>query len=153
MHDLTYVYFLWSKPEAGVAFVKVGVAVDPHKRLATVLCGCPLEVATVFTVAVKTRQKALQLERELHSMMSNWSARGEWFRVPVADLEDFRVHAAAALDMNLGKGSWTFTEIDWAAHEEQKRAKLAAFVASGPLGKANARRKLAGEMARYRSGG
>jgi hypothetical protein len=153
MHDLTYIYFLCSRPEADATFVKVGVAVDPRKRIATVLCGCPLEVASVSTVAVRTRKMALLLERELHSMLSRWSARGEWFRVIASELGEFRSHSAAALDMVLGKGSWSMVDIDWEAHEFQKKSKVAALVTSGKLGRLNVRRRRAGEMAKFRRGG
>lgn len=61
-------------------FIKVGIAVDPRRRLGAAQVGCPFEIRLVHFRLV---DDARDVERKLHHKLANqgWHVRGEWFKV------------------------------------------------------------------------
>lgn len=65
----------------GQSLVKVGVASDPQARLKAISTSSPGPVEIVATVSCPSRDDALAAERELHEVMAEGRANGEWFDV------------------------------------------------------------------------
>lgn len=63
-------------------FYKIGVADDPQGRVAILQTGCPYQLDLVITCRMATRSAAVQAERGIHSKLSKYSVRGEWFQLP-----------------------------------------------------------------------
>jgi hypothetical protein len=72
-----YVYMLLCQDD-GPIYVKVGVANEPLKRLQGLLTACPVTPWQYATVRVRSRRRALELERNLLEVFRPWRARGEW---------------------------------------------------------------------------
>jgi hypothetical protein len=65
------IYFV--QPARG-GLVKIGVAVDPEKRMRDLQCGSPLELRLI-----RVEEGERDRERELHEKFSSLQVRGEWF--------------------------------------------------------------------------
>ena len=64
---------------------KIGIAKDPRKRMRDLQTGDPTEHAIVTTSFVSNAQ---QLEAKLHQHYTQYSVRGEWFKLPSDKLEE-----------------------------------------------------------------
>jgi hypothetical protein len=69
-------------------YVKIGVSVDPERRLKGVQTGCPTLVSLVRTI--KTRN-ARKLENKLHKMLADYNTSGEWFDSSVLSLVNWEL--------------------------------------------------------------
>ncbi|RSS59816.1 GIY-YIG nuclease family protein [Streptomyces sp. WAC01280] len=75
----------------GSPLVKIGVAVDPAKRLATLQVGSPARLAILWTVLG-------DMERALHRSFSAYRVHGEWFDLtPLGDALTVVANAAGRL--------------------------------------------------------
>ena len=59
--------------------IKIGVADDIRKRLLALQTGNAEELNLVFAFKVDTKNAALRLEKELHSLFKQHRVSGEWF--------------------------------------------------------------------------
>jgi len=60
-------------------FVKIGIAANPHARLAQLQVGCPYKL----TLAGFWRSAhAIGEEEMIHSFLDEYRERGEWFKLP-----------------------------------------------------------------------
>lgn len=64
--------------------VKIGFAVDPHERLATLQTGCPDELR-IHATATVPYHRARRIEAETHRRLGDKCRRGEWFNVNVEE--------------------------------------------------------------------
>ncbi len=64
---------------------KIGIAKEPRKRMRDLQTGDPTEHALVTTSFVSNAQ---QLEAKIHQHYSQYSVRGEWFKLPFDKLEE-----------------------------------------------------------------
>lgn len=85
-----FVYFIRAE---NLRLVKIGAAVEPSERLATLRCGCPDQLTLVGVI--QTEENAYELERRLHHRFRDHWSHGEWFRLDEA-LEAFM--AAEVID-------------------------------------------------------
>lgn len=69
-------------------FVKVGVAADPHARLAALQTGCPVPLRLIGEILGGRAE-----ERSLHTLFRAHRAHGEWFRVEGAVADYLRERA------------------------------------------------------------
>lgn len=60
-------------------FAKVGLSGDPDKRLSSLQTGCPLRIHSMYVSRLPTRYHAMAAEAAIHSKMSRFRTRGEWF--------------------------------------------------------------------------
>lgn len=67
-----WVYFVEAE---GTGLVKIGSAVNVHRRLAEISSGCPVPLK-VLAVAQGSRTR----EAELHALLLPYRSKGEWFR-------------------------------------------------------------------------
>jgi hypothetical protein len=67
------VYFITARQ---VGMVKIGCAFNPRRRLDTMQCGCPIDLALEAWVAGDYTE-----EREFHSRFKDLRVRGEWFNL------------------------------------------------------------------------
>jgi hypothetical protein len=84
MHHLYVVSTI--KDGKHVAPVKIGVASDAAKRVASLKTGCPNEIGLTFVFPIPGRDLANHVERCAHAV--GWSRgnhrKGEWFNIPPA---------------------------------------------------------------------
>lgn len=78
-HD-SYVYFI-EAPDLNR--IKIGKAVDPEKRLATLQVGSPVQLKLIAKIP-----GGCSLERELHDAFSDARLDGEWFTF-TKDIQDY----------------------------------------------------------------
>ena len=81
--------------------VKVGMAFDAHKRLATIQTGHPheLQIAAYFTMP--SRGVAREVEQAFHTVMSGKRMKGEWFDIDVITaIHAMCVNIRTALQIN-----------------------------------------------------
>jgi len=68
-------------------YVKVGVAVDPHRRAAHIQVGCPFKVELHYAHAVPAGH-ATGIEAFVHRELDSRRTNGEWFKsTPVHQVE------------------------------------------------------------------
>lgn len=73
---MSYVYLIEATESRRL---KIGVARDPLKRLATLQTGCPELLALRHTRRFESLAAAKQAERRLHKRFELFHIRGEWF--------------------------------------------------------------------------
>ena len=73
----TYVYFIQAM---GTDLLKIGMAVNPSKRLAELQTASPHSLILNAIVPFNTRLEAVCYERRLHGLFKSLHIRGEWFR-------------------------------------------------------------------------
>lgn len=71
-----YVYFV-----SDGQFVKIGVAQDPQKRLASLQTGNPRELEIINLIPAKSKEDALVIEGTLHEAYCSFKKAGEWFDI------------------------------------------------------------------------
>lgn len=71
-----YVYFI-----SDGEFVKIGISKDVQKRLADIQVGNPKPVSVLFSIPVRSKSDALELECRLHNIYSDFAKCGEWFDI------------------------------------------------------------------------
>lgn len=59
--------------------IKIGVARDVQKRLATMQTGNPFELKVIALIPCSGVQQAFDTERRIHNMFRSKRIRGEWF--------------------------------------------------------------------------
>lgn len=59
--------------------IKIGVAMDPDKRLKVLQIGNHLELKLIAVIPCNGRKRAFELERILHYELKGLKIRGEWF--------------------------------------------------------------------------
>ena len=64
-------------------YVKVGIANSVRLRLTELQVGCPYELSVLASFPTNNAQRD---ERRLHRRWTAYATRGEWFRVPYAEL-------------------------------------------------------------------
>lgn len=74
------VYFIQA---IGGGLVKIGVSSSPQFRLASLQCGCPVELRIIKTIDVVPRT----VETDIHKRFAKYRVRGEWFDPIVLTLE------------------------------------------------------------------
>lgn len=60
-------------------YIKIGIAAEPRKRMAYLQTGCPYQLSML---RVFIPEDAKQAEAALHSALSRYHVRGEWFKAP-----------------------------------------------------------------------
>ena len=77
----------WDNPKSFVYFisdgeyVKIGVGVNPEKRMSELQTGNARELQLICKIPVKTEKDAFALENRLHQEYSAFSKNGEWFNI------------------------------------------------------------------------
>ena len=77
--DISLTGSLWVYAIQCHEFVKIGVANDVKKRLASLQSGCPYELTLL---AQWHTSDAGRVEDELHELLDKYRIRGEWFELP-----------------------------------------------------------------------
>jgi len=77
--DISLTGSLWVYAIQCHEFVKIGVANDVRKRLASLQTGCPYDLTLI---AEWHSSDAGRVEDELHEILDKWRVRGEWFKLP-----------------------------------------------------------------------
>lgn len=70
------------------AFVKIGYAVNPDRRMAELQVSNPSELRLVESIECPTRSKAMRLERQIHRAVKDHHVRGEWFHEDAMSIFD-----------------------------------------------------------------
>ena len=65
-------------------YQKIGFASDVNRRINQMRPACPLEIELLKAWPTT---KPVQLEQHLHIMFWKYHVRGEWFRIPLQELE------------------------------------------------------------------
>lgn len=74
----------------GFAYLKIGITAKPTERLQSIMQGVPF-IPKYFSVCTHPSKKsARRMEFMLLARCSDWSARGEWLRIPYEDSAKFR---------------------------------------------------------------
>ena len=131
----SYVYLLLFD-EHDCIYVKAGQSADPLKRMTALLVGCPFEPRILATCSLPSARVAGQVETALHRALKAWHIRGEWFRLTLADREQFNALWKAAV-AEFATPSWPIscTKLNATELLEQRRA------ASKFLGRKRARKQ------------
>ena len=79
----TYVYAISMAP---TTYIKVGIARDPWKRLATLQTANPGKLKIERLWGPFPREKAFEVEHAIHDFLSEDWTNGEWFNVPADDV-------------------------------------------------------------------
>ena len=109
----TYVYLLLCR-DAGPIYAKVGISDVPYRRLLVLRLGCPVKPRQFFTFEVRSRKKALKVERAIHAGLARWAAHGEWFKVEPDHKADFNAALATAIAPHRETGwpcEWSRTRV------------------------------------------
>lgn len=77
------VYFI--SASAVTPMTKVGISLDPAKRLAGLKVASPYPLSLVASVAFGHRTQAEWAERVMHLALANYRMAGEWFAVGATD--------------------------------------------------------------------
>lgn len=79
---MKYIYVI----TCGSEFLKVGVAVDPSKRLKELQTGAPLRLRLYQAIKIDTAKLAYKYEKAVHRQLAPFATAGEWFKVapPIA---------------------------------------------------------------------
>lgn len=78
---MKYIYVI----TCGSAFIKVGVALNPSKRLKDLQTGAPLKLRLFDMVKIATARQAYKYENEVHRRLARFASEGEWFRCKPED--------------------------------------------------------------------
>lgn len=76
--------------------VKIGSTTAPKMRFKNIQTACPYDLFLWLSISTLRRK---ELENYLHSMFSQWRARGEWFRLPEEQLDLLRCKVAELNEM------------------------------------------------------
>lgn len=80
--DATAVYLMICRERgSSQAYVKIGLARNIAKRMATIATGCPLTIQKAMYFCTPGYQRAYALEHEMHDAFYARRVRGEWFQV------------------------------------------------------------------------
>lgn len=71
-----FVYFI-----SDGQFVKIGISNDVMKRLGDLQVGNPKPLTVLFSVPVRNKKDALELEYRLHNVYREFARCGEWFDI------------------------------------------------------------------------
>lgn len=71
-----FVYFI-----SDGQFVKIGISNDVDKRLGDLQVGNPKPLTVLFSVPVRNKKDALELEYRLHNVYHQFARCGEWFDI------------------------------------------------------------------------
>lgn len=82
--------YIFKTTIAGLTFLKIGRAINPHKRLKGVQTGCPMKIDVH---AVYQVDNALRVEHDCHLALRKTNTVGEWFSCSLEDAERI-VHLA-----------------------------------------------------------
>jgi hypothetical protein len=74
----TFVYVI-GQSGAGDCFMKVGVADSPYSRLSQLQIGNPYPLDLMFSQRLPSRNAALAVEADAHSILADCHMSGEWF--------------------------------------------------------------------------
>lgn len=75
-----YIYILATIGKAGdCSPVKIGIASNPEKRLASIQTACPNPIRMQTFIGPMDRELARAIEREVHSFSAKRRLHGEWF--------------------------------------------------------------------------
>lgn len=80
----SYIYVIASGPEGPV---KVGLAIDPDRRLKEIQTGHPVRLAIFAERQVKA-SLVRQIEHECHVRLKDLRSNGEWFRIAAKRAEE-----------------------------------------------------------------
>jgi len=69
------------------SYYKVGIAENPHERLATLQIGCPYILAIVMTCCFSSRSVAQKAEGQTHANLKAYNVQSEWFDLTEAQAE------------------------------------------------------------------
>lgn len=73
---IVYVYFI----QKGYGSFKIGVSVDPEKRLSALQTANHAELFLIAKFPFSSRSEAMQVEKSLHRKFARFRLEGEWFR-------------------------------------------------------------------------
>lgn len=78
-----FLYMIGQGPEGihGRMTVKIGIAADIDHRVSQLQIGNPFELEVLASWCFGSKDKARQMERELHAGLAKSRIRGEWFHV------------------------------------------------------------------------
>lgn len=81
-------------------FVKVGVSINPEKRVSSLQTANPFPIEDYKVVWLSSKKKALTVEKECHKILSDYSIRGEWFKLPSTEREEINEKLPVTLPTN-----------------------------------------------------
>lgn len=64
---------------------KIGISARPNDRFKSLKSSVPVSMALLATWEVADRERAVQIERAAHDMLSQFRLKGEWFAVTESD--------------------------------------------------------------------
>lgn len=98
-HNLPHCHIYFIGPD-NPKVIKVGISVNPYKRLTGIQTGCWAPVRIMDSFWLDTVHQARKLEKEIHQRLSSngLHAAGEWFKVSANEA----VEEAAIASMDLG---------------------------------------------------
>lgn len=77
MSEPVFLYFVTSARLPRL--VKVGIAADVDARIKQLQTAHPYSLRLKFSMELPSREFALRIEREIHSVLAEWRECGEWF--------------------------------------------------------------------------
>jgi ribosomal protein S25/predicted GIY-YIG superfamily endonuclease len=78
-----YIYLI----SAGNNNFKIGIAIDPYKRLRVLNSGNPVKLKLLLSVYLCTQDNAIEIEKNVHKELGNHRRKnGEWFTLSAFDL-------------------------------------------------------------------
>ncbi len=85
--------------------IKIGISVNPDKRIAQLQTGHPYELRFLYIFRCASRNIARQQERRLHSLCSAYAMSGEWFQAAALPLVEGQMQEdGASLKPAAGSG-------------------------------------------------
>lgn len=132
--EICYVYALLCQNEDGPGYVKFGHSHDVVKRVHDIKVGCPIKVRYLAFIRASFKEKALEVERALHTQFNDRRTQGEWFSFDFTSELDKQVfnkgckHVFAYHGNCLAPGEKWWEKVDLEAYEanlSQRRSESA----------------------------
>lgn len=105
-----FVYMLLCQDDDGPLYVKIGVSLDPQKRLRQLWAGCPVTPQHFAVVETRSPARAKKIEAELLTALGKWRHNGEWLFLSIDDKAEFNSKWKAVFERNSETGwklAWT----------------------------------------------
>lgn len=125
-------YLAYAETHHGHGIVKVGVTVEPYRRLYEIHMGCPFPIITFIWAWAGAKAFAYQIETAMKNGWSEDRLRGEWFKrdIPVENGQDRVQGIRQSLKMSFARTrlcmDWQDGNIDDVIAFNNARAKAAA---------------------------
>lgn len=91
--------FLLNKDKERIYYIKIGVSVNPKKRLFELQTGCPFKLHIISSFDLRSISKSsFEIEKALHKILKPFSTYGEWFEISAYQIPSFIKYIESSID-------------------------------------------------------